>query len=149
MSVEGVRIVRRDPGDADLAVLLDKALAELKSRYGPGVKSPVLADAEYYVALLAEETCGCGVLQRVDPGLVEIKRMYVPARFRGRGIARAILKSLEDRARATGSARVRLQTGTRQPEAISLYASAAYKPCEPWGRYAVDPNALCFSKTLS
>ena len=149
MSVEGVRIVRRDLGNADLAVLLDEAFAELKTRYGPGVTSPVLADAEYYLAFLGKETCGCGVLQRVDPELVEIKLMYVPPPFRGRGIARAILKSLEDRARATGSVRVRLQTGTRQPEAISLYASAAYEPCEPWGRYASDPNALCFSKTLS
>lgn len=149
MPVEGVRIVRRDLGDADLAVLLDEALAELRSRYGPGVTSPVLAEAEYYVALLGEATCGCGVLQRVDPELVEIKRMYVPSRFRGRGVARAILKSLEDRARATGSVRVRLQTGVSQPEAISLYASAAYEPCEPWGRYAADPNSLCFSKALS
>ncbi len=149
MPVEGVRIVRRDLGDANLAVLLDEALAELMSRYGPGVTSPVLADAEYFVALLGDEACGCGALQRVGLELVEIKRMYVPSRFRGRGIARAILKSLEDRARATGFARVRLQTGTRQPEALSLYASAAYELCEPWGRYAGDPNSLCFSKPLS
>ena len=149
MPAQSVRIVRRSLGDADLAVLLDEALAELRSRYGPGVTSPVLADAEYYVALLEDEARGCGALQRVDPELVEIKRMYVPSRFRGSGVARAILMGLEDRARATGSARVRLQTGTLQPEAISLYASAAYEPCEPWGRYAADPNSLCFSKALS
>jgi putative acetyltransferase len=149
MPVEGVRIVRRDLGNAELVLLLDEALAELQSRYGPCVTSPVLADAEYYVALLRDEACGCGALQGVEPAVVEIKRMYVPSRFRGRGVARAILMCLENRARATGSTRVRLQTGTRQPEAISLYASAGYEPSEPWGRYASDPNSLCFSKTLA
>ena len=149
MPIEGVRIVRRDLRDAELVLLLDEALAELKSRYGPGVTSPVLANAQYYAAIVGDEACGCGALQDVRPGLVEIKRMYVPSRFRGRGVARAILMCLEERARATGSARLRLQTGTRQAEAISLYVSAGYERSEPWGRYAADPNSLCFSKTLS
>lgn len=75
--------------------------------------------------------------------------MYVPARHRGRGVARALLQHLEERAKVSGFARVRLQTGTHQPEALSLYERAGYQPTAPWGRYAADPNALCFSKALS
>lgn len=148
MPFESVEIVRRDLDDAALASMLQEALAELKARYGPQVKSPVLPNAEYYLALRESEASGCGALQQVAPGLAEIKRMYVPPRYRGRGVARALLQHLEARARVSGFARIRLQTGTHQPEALSLYARAGYEPGEPWGRYVEDPNALCFSKPL-
>ena len=111
--------------------------------------SPVFANAEYHLALLEEQAAGCGALQGVEPGLFEIKRMYVPSRYRGRGVARGILEHLEERARSSAATGLRLQTGTRQPEAISLYTSAGYQPTESWGRYAADPNSLCFSKALS
>ena len=149
MPLGGLRIVSRDLFDVELSSLLEEALAELRVRYGPQVSSPVLANAEYHLAFLEGQACGCGALQKVEPGLFEIKRMYVPSRHRGRGVARGILEHLEERARSTGAARVRLQTGTRQPEAISLYTSAGYQSTESWGRYAADPNSLCFSKALS
>ena len=148
MGVERMQIVRRDLDDAALAALLEEALVELRVRYGPQVKSPVLPNAEYYVAYRGPAASGCGALQHVAPGLAEIKRMYVPARYRGRGIARGLLHHLEGRAKLSGFARVRLQTGTHQPEALSLYERAGYLPTEPWGHYAADPNARCFSKAL-
>ncbi len=149
MAAECLHIVRRDIRDEDLAPLLAEALTELRARYGPQVTSSVFSNAEYYLALLDEEAAGCGALQRVDATLFEIKRMYVPGRLRGRGVARAILACLEERAKALGATRIRLQTGTRQPEAVSLYMQAGYQPDAPWGRYASDPNSLCFSKGLS
>lgn len=108
----------------------------------------ILPNAEYYVAYRVPAASGCGALQQVAPGLAEIKRMYVPARYRGRGMARGLLHHLEGRAKLSGFARVRLQTSTHQPEALSLYERAGYLPTEPWGHYAADPNARCFSKAL-
>jgi GNAT superfamily N-acetyltransferase len=69
--------------------------------------------------------CGGG-LKRLGPDVVEIKRMYVAEPARGRGIARALLAALEDAARELGYARVRLDTGPRQPAAEALYRSAGY-----------------------
>lgn len=67
------------------------------------------------VAWLAEEPVGCGAwrpFSEVEPGVVEIKRMYVePTRSR-RGIAHAILNQLEKLAQADGYSTARLETGS-------------------------------------
>ncbi len=69
--------------------------------------------------------CGGG-LKRLEPDVVEIKRMYVAESARGRGVARKLLVALEDAARELGYARARLDTGPKQPHAEALYRSAGY-----------------------
>ena len=59
-------------------------------------------------------------------GDAEIKRMYVIAAHRGRGIARAVLAELERTAAAAGRRPMVLETGDRQPEAVALYTSSGY-----------------------
>lgn len=81
-------------------------------------------------------------------GDAEIKRMYVAAAHRGRGYARAVLAELERAAAAAGLARIVLETGTRQPEAIGLYASSGYAPMPGFGVYADSPSSRYFAKLL-
>lgn len=81
-------------------------------------------------------------------GDVEIKRMFVLVAHRGRGYARAVLAELERTAAAAGHRRAVLETGTRQPEAITLYASAGYVPMPRFGYYRHSPNCRCFAKCL-
>lgn len=78
----------------------------------------------------------------------EIKRMYVPPEHRGNGYARTILKALEDTARSSGYPRIILETGTAQPEALSLYESSDYVPIAGFGRYKDSPQNRCFAKLL-
>jgi GNAT superfamily N-acetyltransferase len=68
-----------------------------------------------------------GALKRIEPGVAEIKRMYVLPDSRGRGLARRLLAALEDAARELGYERVRLDTGASQPHARALYESAGYE----------------------
>ncbi len=70
--------------------------------------------------------CGGGV-KRLGDDVAEIKRMFVAEEARGRGLARLLLVVLEDAARDLGYARVRLDTGPRQPHAEALYSSAGYR----------------------
>lgn len=81
-------------------------------------------------------------------GDAEIKRMYVVPAVRGQGLARRILAELEDSARAAGRIRMVLETGTMQPEAIGLYVSSGYEPCEKFGLYREEPESRCFAKAL-
>ena len=74
--------------------------------------------------------------------------MYVDPDARRRGVGRAILRALEDRARDFGYTRLQLETGARQPEAITLYESAGYLPIEPYGYYRDSPLNRCFEKAL-
>ncbi|MFE9373827.1 GNAT family N-acetyltransferase [Streptomyces sp. NPDC006711] len=81
-------------------------------------------------------------------GDAELKRMYVIPEARGQGLARRILATLEADARAAGRTRMVLETGDKQPEAIALYVSAGYEPCEKFGHYRTYESSRCFAKPL-
>ncbi|MGW2815516.1 GNAT family N-acetyltransferase [Streptomyces sp. NPDC001415] len=82
-------------------------------------------------------------------GDAELKRMYVVPEARGLGLARRILAALEADARAAGRTRMVLETGIKQPEAITLYASTGYEPCEKFGHYRTYDTSRCFAKPLA
>lgn len=96
----------------------------------------------------ADQPVSCGGVRLVEPGVGELKRMYVVPAARRRGIARAMLANLEAQARLLGVRLLRLETGLHQPEALSLYASAGYSDAEPFGHYAGAPLARHFAKSL-
>ncbi|GAA3225433.1 GNAT family N-acetyltransferase [Pseudonocardia petroleophila] len=81
-------------------------------------------------------------------GDAELKRMYVSAAHRGRGYARLVLAELERTAAAAGRVRTVLETGTKQPEALALYASEGYEPMSTFGIYRGEPDSRCFAKLL-
>ena len=59
-----------------------------------------------------------------------------------------MLAALEEQARERGFARIRLETGTRQPEAMGLYAAAGYREIEGFGAYAGHADQRCFEREL-
>ena len=71
-----------------------------------------------------------GGLKRDDDGVAEIKRMYVAPAARRQGLGRRLLEELEAKARELGYARIRLDTGARQPHAQAMYERAGYHPIE-------------------
>lgn len=89
---------------------------------------------------------GCGGLKRLDAETCEIKRMYLSLEVRGRGLGALLLGALEERGRALGYSRARLDTGDRQPAAIRLYEGAGYRSIPD---YNANPAAtLWFEKDL-
>ena len=86
--------------------------------------------------------CGGGLKQLPD-GACEIKRMYVAPEARGQGVARILLRALEDSARELGYPVARLDTGARQPYAQRLYESEGYRPI---GNFNGNPVAHYFGE---
>lgn len=80
----------------------------------------------WLVAYDGEEPVACGGLRALDARTGEVKRMFVTARARGRGHARALLAELERLAAEAGQRRVRLITTEVLGEARALYAACGY-----------------------
>lgn len=129
---------------------------ELEARFGrdaePGAKPTAASVAVFVVARDAGsgEALGCGGLRPLAPGVAELKRMYVVAAARGRGVGRAVLVALEEAALARGWTTLRLETGHRErmPEAVGLYTGAGYVPIPPFGDYVGEPDSQCFERRL-
>jgi GNAT superfamily N-acetyltransferase len=69
---------------------------------------------------------GVGV-RAIHPGTGQIRRLWVDPRQRGQGVARALMTGVEEAARQLGLTDLRLGTGDRQPEAVSLYESSGWE----------------------
>jgi GNAT superfamily N-acetyltransferase len=138
--------------------LVKEVLADLAVRYGnpTGDDTPVdpaqfdPPGGAFLVAWLDGAPAGCGGWRSLDGGdeIAEIKRMYVAPAARGRGVATALLRALEDSARRAGRKRMVLETGYRQPEAIALYGKAGYARIENFGYYRDEPGVRSFGRDL-
>jgi GNAT superfamily N-acetyltransferase len=78
---------------------------------------------------------GCVALRPLDDGTAEVKRMFVDAEWRGRGVGRALLSSLIEGAKSRGYTTLRLGTLADMHAARGLYASLGFAPIE---RYRHD-----------
>ncbi|MFJ8542805.1 GNAT family N-acetyltransferase [Streptomyces sp. NPDC093586] len=147
----------------DAVKLNDEVQAEYDLRYGDGGDATHLDAADFappnglYLIAYDENDVpvASGGWRSQDAndegnldGDAELKRMFVIEQMRGRGLARRILAALEEDARAAGRVRMVLETGTKQPEAVALYLSSGYEPCEKFGYYRFHEESLCYAKAL-
>ena len=101
------------------------------------------------VAYDQDQPVGCGAIKVFSKDAMEVKRMYVPGNKRGLGIASTVLAALETWAKESGYTKCVLETGKRQPEAISLYKKNGYHIIPNFGQYKNVENSVCFEKNLT
>ncbi len=101
------------------------------------------------VAYENSEAVGCGAIKEWNEETMEVKRMFVPLVYRGKGIASFVLKDLEKWAAELGYKKCILETGENQPEAIRLYTKNNYNLIPNYGQYAGVEASKCFEKYLS
>lgn len=94
------------------------------------------------------ELLAVGALKHLDAQHAELKSMHTARAARGRGIGRAMLDHLIGSARHRGYRRISLETGSMDAfgAARSLYASAGFRPCGPFGDY--NPSRSSVFMTL-
>ncbi|MFN2513486.1 MAG: GNAT family N-acetyltransferase [Pyrinomonadaceae bacterium] len=155
LSDNTLKVSAESPHDQECLDLLAQLLTELSEKYPDELRgTPLIPEeltasgAAFLVARRNGKPLGCGAIRPFEPGVAEIKRMFVVHEARGSGIGRAILRSLEAFAKKFGYRSVRLETGLKQPEAISLYQSAGYHRAPCYGPYRKNPMSVCFEKEL-
>jgi putative acetyltransferase len=100
-------------------------LAGLPGKYAPPKGRLLLARKD-------DQAAGCVALRDLGENIAEMKRMFLPIRFRGQGIGRGLTRRLLLEARAAGYERIRLDTSFRQKEALALYESVGFKRIAPY-----------------
>lgn len=138
------------PGDPRTGPLLEGLHHEYVARYGTRAgdeemsRHPVedFAGPDGGIVLLLESgaTVAGGAFRRLDDVTAELKRVWTAPTHRRRGISRQVLAELERRVGAAGYRRIRLSTGSRQPEAQALYLGSGYTALP--GRSGTGPDGV-------
>ena len=149
MVIDGVELRAASSADPEVLGLATAQQAELAAMYGDDQPQVGLhPDIAFTVLVLDGTPVGCVGLQPVSPGVGEIKRMYVVPSARGWGLSGILLDAIETRSRAAGLTRLRLETGTKQTEAIALYTNHGYQPIPPYPPFENEPASRCYAKDL-
>jgi putative acetyltransferase len=116
-----------------------------EQRHGLALEAIFQPHIQFFVARLDGVAVGCGGVA-LFADFAEVKRMYVRDSVRGRGVAQALLASIEAVARDAGLRVLRLETGDQQVAAMRLYERAGFRRCGAFGDYAaMAPQAIATS----
>jgi putative acetyltransferase len=145
-----------DPRRADVRRLLERHLAFANEHSPPEDVHALDVDALVDPAVTFfsfrddGELLGVGALKQLDQDHAELKSMHTAQAARGRGVARALLDRLISVARERGVRRLSLETGAMEAfaPARSLYASAGFTPCGPFGDYNPSRNSTFMTLSL-
>ena len=143
-----IAVRRADAAQADSALAL---IEEYYEAIGVVVRDDRAAlehylaspDSPIWIASVDAEAAGC-VMTRPLPQIPlagEVKRLYVRPRFRGRGLAHALMSAVEEHARKAGLEWLYLDTKDDLQAAIRFYLGTGYEHCE---RYNDNPQATIF-----
>ncbi len=118
-------------------------VANLGALYAPPAGAMLLARCK-------GEPVGCITMQAFQPGICEMKRLFVVEAARGLGVARALCQRLIDIAAERGYHTMRLETGFRQHEAIALYQSLGFDPIPAYRDHRPEASEwmLCMERHL-
>ena len=93
---------------------------------------------------------GCGALKELDSTHGEVKSMRTPSALRRTGAGRALLMHIMNVARSRAYQRLSLETGAvgAFKAAQTLYTSAGFVVCGPFGDYREDPHSVFMTLQL-
>jgi GNAT superfamily N-acetyltransferase len=93
----------------------------------PDLADPAAVYAAVWVAVLDRDVVGSIALRDLGANTLELKRMYLRAAQRGRGLGRQLLETALGWARENGAVLIRLDTSERMETAQRLYETYGFE----------------------
>ena len=98
----------------------EEEVASLPGKYAP-------PSGRLYVAYDAREPIGCIALRGIEPGICEMKRLYLRDAARGKGVGVRLIERVIEDARGIGYEKMRLDTfPPKMGKAVSLYEAHGF-----------------------
>lgn len=142
-----------DPRHPQASALLRASHALMEALFPPeenfflDIDALTAPDIRFFTARIGEQISGTGALA-IREGYGEVKSMFVDEAARGRGIADALLRRIEDEARNLNLPCLRLETGNLLKAAHALYARHGFDLRGPFGNYPDAPSSIFMEKQL-
>ena len=135
----------------DLVISLDAYLTIINGDEDSFFKNfNKVEDLQYViVAYINNVPVGCGALKIFDADNLEVKRMFVDPKYRGRKIAQQIVAELELWAKELNYQFCILETSIEMEPAVCLYKSVGYIEMPKYGQYKEVETSICFKKELN
>lgn len=136
LRLASITVALVDGAAPDARACLDGYAADIDERFPEGFdRDDLVAPQEvsgdagaFFVAYEEDRPVGCGALRRLEPGVGEIRHVWVHPAARRLGLARRLLGALEQEAVARHLNVVRLDTHAALTEAQAMYRACGYTP---------------------
>lgn len=101
------------------------------------------------VAYNEEFPIGCSALRQYSENEIELKRVFVRAKYRNQHIASQMMEYLISHAQTLGFSRMLLETGEFLKASVNLYKQLGFEVIENYGAYTNIQESLCMARVLS
>ncbi|MEU1198480.1 helix-turn-helix domain-containing GNAT family N-acetyltransferase [Streptomyces sp. NPDC005813] len=134
LRLAAITVVRVDGASRDARDCLAAYAADIDARFPEGFDPAALVRPQevsgdsgaFLVAYEEGRPVACGALRRLEPTVGEIRHVWVHPDARRLGLARRVLRGLEEQAAALGCTVVRLDTHAVLTEAQAMYRACGY-----------------------
>ena len=146
-------VERTDPHHPQATALLKQSHALMESLFPPednfylDIDDLVADDIHFFTAREGDQILGSAALI-VITYYGEIKSMFVDEAARGKGVADALMRQLEDQAREDGLPILKLETGNVLHAAHKLYRRHGFTDCGVFGDYVEANSSIFMEKQL-
>jgi GNAT superfamily N-acetyltransferase len=89
-------------------------------------------DQKIFIARWDGEPAGCVAFERHSEDSLELHKFFVDARFRGKGVGRALMDTALGEAGKSGRKTIVLHTTRYMKSAVALYESFGFRRCPPF-----------------
>lgn len=100
-----------------------------------------------FIAQLDGNIAGCVGLRQLEPGVGEMKRLYVRPCWRGMGLGKCLIEAVIHKARQAGQRELRLDTLPSMTSAQALYRQLGFIAIAPYNDNYL-PGTRCYSLDL-
>ena len=146
-------VEQNDPHHPQATALLRQSHALMQELFPPEdnyyleIDDLVAPDIHFFTARIGDQILGTGAL-KLKQGYGEIKSMFVSEAARGKGVADALMRQLEDTAREHKLPTLKLETGNVLHAAHKLYRRHGFTDCGVFGDYVEVNSSIFMEKPL-